>query len=109
MAKESNNNGLAIGLMLLGGAALAYGFMQTTPASNSSTQVGPGQTVTGPAGSWTNNTNAPVWITATGMAINAAGSIVANIADIIGAINQGAPEDNFGGAKLSGWYEGGLL
>ena len=99
------NNDKTLAYVLLGAAVLAGGYAAyTSMQGNQSTgynNVPKGSTINTQWGSWQNTTGQPVWVSATGMIITAAGQVLGNIAQILQATNGGnqsgqAAPDNSG-------------
>lgn len=73
----------------IGVGTIIYSVATPTTALGANQQVPGGAVLNTQWGQWTNNTGAPVWVNATGMIVNGAGTLMGNIADIINAVNSG--------------------
>jgi hypothetical protein len=95
-----NNKTLAYGLLGLGAAIGIYALVGGSTSTTGTTpySVPPGATVNYNGQNYQNNTGAPVWATATGMIMNAAGDLMGNITDLLAALNQNNNSGTPGGA-----------
>lgn len=78
---------LGVGVVVLGYAA--YSMMQTPSTGNSNnTQIPPNATINTQWGQWQNTTGQPVWVTATGVVVTAAGTLLGPISQLVAALNN---------------------
>lgn len=87
----------------LGIYAATSGSNETSSNTGSGTQVPNGAAINTPWGQWQNTTGAPVWVTATGLVINSANSVLGNVTSLIQALNNGSGNNsNSGGGGGAG-------
>lgn len=92
MAAEKKDNTLAYGILAVGVGLGVYALTSSGSNSNSSGtnyQVPPGGGINYGGGTWQNTTGQPVWLTATGVIMNAGGQLLGNINQLMAALNQG--------------------
>lgn len=104
---EKKDNTLTYVLFGAGLLTIAYAvFAQTDNGSNnngSNTQIPPNATINTQWGQWQNTTGQPVWVTATGIAVTAAGTLLGPISQLVAALqNNNTSGGSSGGGSSSG-------